>query len=155
MVKEFLSQKGVDFNEIDISRDPAGADELMSKTGRMAVPVTVIDGQTIVGFDRMRLEQLIGLAQVRDKRKPIFGALVADSGKGGGVVLGAYVGKVNPGSAAERIGLAAGDIITELNGEVIANASDLENALSKLVTGSSISVGLARDDKTISVEGTL
>ncbi len=155
MVKEFLSQKGVDFSEIDISRDPAGADELMSKTGRMAVPVTVIDGQTIVGFDLMRLEQLIGLARMREKRKPIFGALVADSGKRGGTVLGAYVGKVNPGSAAERIGLAAGDTITELNGEGIANASDLENALSTLVKGSSISVGLVRGDETISVEGTL
>jgi len=155
MVKEFLSQKGVDFREIDISRDQAAAEELMSKTGRMAVPVTVIDGQTIVGFDRMRLEQVIGLAQMREKRKPVFGASVADVGKGKGAVPGAYVGQVRPGSAAERIGLVAGDIITELNRQQIANAGDLENALSKLDRGSSISVVLVRGDKTVNLEGTL
>ena len=155
MVKEFLSQKGLDFREMDISRDQAAAEELMNKTGRMAVPVTVIDGQTIVGFDRMRMEQLIGLAQMREKKKPVFGASVADAGKGKGAVPGAYVGKVSPGSAAERIGLAAGDIITELNGQQIANASDLESVLSKLDKGSSISVVLVRVDKPFTKEGTL
>ena len=55
MVKEFLSQKGISFREVDVSRDPAAAQELLNKTGRSAVPVTVINGQTIVGFDRIRL----------------------------------------------------------------------------------------------------
>ena len=155
MVKEFLSQKGVSFRDVDVSRDQAAAQELVNKTGRMAVPVTVIDGQTIVGFDRMRLEQVIGLAQMREKRKPAFGASVADAGKGKGTVPGAYIGKVSPASPAEKMGLRQEDIIIELNKQPIASAADLENALSKLDKGSRIWVVFRRGDSAKSAEGVL
>lgn len=59
MVKEFLSQKGIGFREKDVSRDQLAAQELVSKTGQMGVPATVINGETIVGFDRARLEELV------------------------------------------------------------------------------------------------
>ena len=72
MVKEFLSQKGIGFREVDVSIDPAAAQELFNKTGRTAVPVTVIDNQIVVGFDRTRLEQIISLAQMSGSRKPTF-----------------------------------------------------------------------------------
>ena len=153
MVKEFLSQKGVLFRELDVSRDQAAAQELLNKTGQSAVPVTVIDGQTIVGFDRMRLEQFIGLAQMREKRKPAFGASVANAGKG--AVAGAYVGKVSPGSPAEKMGLKQEDVITEFNKQPIASAADLENALSKLDKGSRIWVVFRRGDSIKSAEGVL
>jgi glutaredoxin len=52
MVKEFLSQRGIGFKEYDVSRDPSAAQELVRSTGQMGVPVTVINGQAIVGFDR-------------------------------------------------------------------------------------------------------
>ena len=155
MLKEFLSQKGVLFRELDVSRDQAAAQELVNKTGRSAVPVTVIDGQTIVGFDRMRLEQFIGLAQMREKRKPAFGASVADAGNDKGAVAGAYVGKVSPDSPAEKMGLRQEDVITELNKQPIASAADLENALSKLDKGSRIWVVFHRGDSTKSAEGVL
>jgi len=155
MVKEFLSQKGVDFREVDVSIDQAAAQELVNKTGRTAVPVTVIDDQTVVGFDRMKLDQIIGLAQMRENKKPAFGASVADAGKDRGTAPGAYVGKVSHGSAAEGVGLEPGDVITELNGQSITNADDLEDALSKLDKGSSISVGFVRGDRAISADGTL
>jgi glutaredoxin len=58
-VKEFLRQKGVEFVEKDISQDPAALDELMA-TGFAATPVTIIDGDAVVGFNRTRLEQLLG-----------------------------------------------------------------------------------------------
>jgi len=58
MVKEFLSQRGVSFEERDVPQNPSYAQEL-SKTGQMGVPVTIINGQTVVGFDRSRLEQLL------------------------------------------------------------------------------------------------
>lgn len=154
-MKEFLSQKGVSFRELDVSRDQAAAQELMDKTGRMAVPVTVINGQAIVGFDRMRLEQSVGLAQMREKRKPLFGATVADAGKGKGVVPGAYVGKVSPGSVVEGMGLRQGDVITELNKQPIAGAADLENALSTLGKGDHIWLVFRRGDSIKSAEGTL
>ena len=96
MVKEFLAQKGIEFEERDVSRDRNAAQELVSKTGQMGVPVTVIDGQTVIGFDRARLEQITG-----HKQRPSLGALVANASKitarqGNGITVGAYIGKVKP-----------------------------------------------------------
>jgi S1-C subfamily serine protease len=73
--------------------------------------------------------------------------------QGTGITLGAYVGKVRVGSVAERIGLDSGDIITELNMRNIANASDLEHALSSLSKGSRLSIIFLRGNKKKAVEG--
>jgi len=59
-VKEFLSQKSIPFVERDVVRDPEALEEL-SRLGYMTTPVTVIDGEVVVGFDRKRLEALLGL----------------------------------------------------------------------------------------------
>lgn len=155
MVKEYLSQKGIGYQEIDVSRDPAAAQELVNRTGRRAVPVTVIDGQTIIGFNRAQLEQALATVQVA----PTFGASVADAGKiterQGSWVAGAYVGKVRAGSVAEEMGLMAGDIIIEMNRLHIASASDLEGALSRLQKGSRIVLVFLRGTQTLTAEGTL
>jgi len=158
MVKEFLSQKGIGFDERDVSRNPSYAQELVKTTGQMGVPVTLINGQVVVGFNRGRLEQL--LTQPQTRQRPSFGASVADASKitakqGSGITFGAYVGKVRPGSVAERVGLASGDIITELNMKRIANASELEHALSNLNRGSRFSLVFLRGNKTMTAEGIL
>ncbi len=59
-MKEFLSQKGIKFEERDVSRDEAALDELR-KRGLMTTPVTLIDGDAVVGFDRAKLARLLGL----------------------------------------------------------------------------------------------
>jgi glutaredoxin len=59
--KEFLSQKGVLFTEKNIREDPRALAELQS-LGYRATPVTVIDGEVVVGFDRGKLERLLGLS---------------------------------------------------------------------------------------------
>jgi glutaredoxin len=156
IVKEFLSQKGARFEERDVSRDPSYAQELVNSTGQIGVPVTVINGQIVVGFDRGRLEQLT--SQTRTGQRPPFGASIADASRVAatralGIVLGAYVGRVRPGSIAERICLAPGDVITELNVKPIANAGDLEDALSNLDSGSRFSVVFLRDNQTMTTEG--
>lgn len=58
-VKEFLSQKGVPFKERDVAQDPQALSE-PEALGVMTTPVTVIGEEVIVGFDRARLEQLLG-----------------------------------------------------------------------------------------------
>ena len=58
--KEFLSQKGVEFEERDVSKDEAALDELQ-KRGLMTTPVTLIDDDAVVGFDRAKLAKLLGL----------------------------------------------------------------------------------------------
>jgi glutaredoxin 3 len=158
MVKEFLSQKGIGFEERDVSRDPSAAQELVKSSGQMGVPVTVINGQVVVGFNRARLEQV--LAETRGVQRPSFGASIADASRitakqGSGITLGAYVGRVRPGSSAERAGLAPGDIITELNLQRIANAGDLERALANLNRGSRFSLVFLRGNQTMTTEGSL
>jgi len=41
--------------------DAMAREELVAKTGRMAVPVITVDDEVIVGFDRGRLKRLLGL----------------------------------------------------------------------------------------------
>ena len=155
MVKEFLSQKGVSYKEYDVSRDPNVARELVDRTGQMGVPVTIIDDQTIIGFNRPQLEQVLSQEQ-----RPSLGAAIADAGRitakvGAGITLGAYVGKVRTRSPAEKLGLVAGDIITEVNLQRIANADDMERTLSKMSKGSRISLVLLRGNKQLTTEGIL
>ena len=57
-VKEFLSQKGVEFVDRDITQDEEALTEL-GELGYMTTPVTVIDGEVVIGFDLERLEQLL------------------------------------------------------------------------------------------------
>ncbi len=97
MVKEFLSQRGITFQERDVSKNHSYAQELVRISGQMGVPVTVIHGQIVIGFNRPRLEQL--LDQVQAKPHPSFGTSVADASKitakqGSGIIFGAYVGKM-------------------------------------------------------------
>ena len=57
-VKEFLSQKGIEFTERDVTVDELAIAEL-EELGYLTTPVTVIDGEAVVGFDRERLDELL------------------------------------------------------------------------------------------------
>ncbi len=59
--KEFLSQKGIAFTDKNIREDPGALAELQ-ELGYRATPVTLIDAEVVVGFDRGRLERLLGLS---------------------------------------------------------------------------------------------
>jgi glutaredoxin len=45
----------------NVTEDPAARDELIAQTGRMAVPVIRVGDQVVVGFDRGRLQRLLGI----------------------------------------------------------------------------------------------
>jgi len=51
----------VQFVAKDIRADASALDELV-KGGFRSTPVTIIDGETVVGFDQGKLEKLLGLA---------------------------------------------------------------------------------------------
>ena len=57
--KEFLSSQGVPFEDVNVMTNADAREELVRLTGRMAVPVIVVDGQIVVGFDRARLQTLL------------------------------------------------------------------------------------------------
>jgi glutaredoxin len=57
-VKEFLRTQNVAFTDRDITTDDSALAEL-EKLGVMTTPVTVVDGQTVVGYDVNRLKSLL------------------------------------------------------------------------------------------------
>ena len=61
MAKEFLSSHGIEFTAKNVAEDTAARDELLTRTGRMAVPVIAVDDEVVVGFDRGRLQRLLGI----------------------------------------------------------------------------------------------
>lgn len=60
-VKKYLRQRDVRFREVDVSRDASAARDLARRTGQLTVPVVEIDGRTVVGFDKRKIDELLGL----------------------------------------------------------------------------------------------
>ncbi|HZD59221.1 MAG TPA: glutaredoxin domain-containing protein [Anaerolineae bacterium] len=57
LLKKFLLEKAVEYEEIDLAADPGKVNELVEVSGQLGVPVTVIDGrEVIIGYDRARLQ---------------------------------------------------------------------------------------------------
>jgi glutaredoxin 3 len=56
--KEYLSQKGIKFQERDIAQDPGALADL-KKLGYMTTPVIVIGSSVIVGFDAEKITQAV------------------------------------------------------------------------------------------------
>lgn len=60
-VKQFMKENGVNFQDIDVSRDQDAAQEMIKRSGQMGVPVVDIDGQLIVGFDKEKIKSSLGI----------------------------------------------------------------------------------------------
>jgi glutaredoxin len=56
-----LDANKVQYQEVDVAADKAARDEMVKMTGRMAVPVTTIDGQAVVGYDEKAIKEKLGL----------------------------------------------------------------------------------------------
>jgi glutaredoxin 3 len=149
MAKEFLSQKGVPYTEKDVSRDPKAASELQ-QLGQRGVPVIRVDGQIVVGFDSARLERLLAQATAEPgAERPRLGASIADTGHHAppGSPLGAYVGRVRPGSPAARAGIQPGDIIVALSGKPVDGAAVVEQIMSRLRAQHPVPVRIYRNGR--------
>ncbi len=53
-VKGLLQARGVEFSEINLSKDPQGRVELAGRTGMMTFPQVVVDGELLGGFNELR-----------------------------------------------------------------------------------------------------
>jgi glutaredoxin-like YruB-family protein len=60
-LKSYLRKNKIHFSDVDISRDPSMAEELVRKSGQQGVPQTEIDGEIIVGFDKKRINKLLNI----------------------------------------------------------------------------------------------
>jgi len=64
MAKSYFLERGLEFEDHDVSRDIDRAREMVKATGQRAVPVIMIDGRPIVGFRRKMIEDMLeGRAQ--------------------------------------------------------------------------------------------
>lgn len=60
-LKEFLKEKGVEFEDINVAQDAQAREEMISKSGQMGVPVADIDGEIVIGFDKGKISKLLGI----------------------------------------------------------------------------------------------
>ncbi len=61
MAKEFFKEKNVAFTDHDVAADSAKREEMMEISGQMGVPVIVIGNDLIVGFNKPKISELLGL----------------------------------------------------------------------------------------------
>ena len=59
-VEQYLTSRGIAYTYKDITLDSQAWQEFLELGGRVITPVTVIDGQVVVGFNRKRLGELLG-----------------------------------------------------------------------------------------------
>jgi glutaredoxin 3 len=57
--KDFLKEKGVEFEDVDVSQDQERAKEMVEKSGQMGVPVLDVNGTIIIGFDQPKIEEAL------------------------------------------------------------------------------------------------
>ena len=143
---EFLRKQGVPYREVDVSRDPQAAQEIMRRTGQTGVPVITDAQEAIVGFNLPKLQQMAA----RHKR-PGLGLRVKDAPDG----TGAYVGSLRPGSPAEQAGIQPDDVVEELSGVIVRNAADLERVGGQRRPGQPTSITIRRkgERKTLIIPG--
>jgi glutaredoxin len=59
VAKEFLSSQGIELTAKNVAEDTDAREELIGRTGRLAIPVITVDDEVVVGFDRGRLQRLL------------------------------------------------------------------------------------------------
>ncbi len=61
MAKDYFKDNNVEYTAFDVSVDSEKRKEMMDKSGQLGVPVILIDDQVVVGFNRPKLANLLGI----------------------------------------------------------------------------------------------
>lgn len=61
MAKEFFKKNNVSYEDFDVAVNMEKRKEMVEKSGQMGVPVILIDGEIIVGFDKPKISKLLGI----------------------------------------------------------------------------------------------
>lgn len=62
MSKEYFKANNVSYTEFNVASDMEKRQEMIDKSGQMGVPVVFIGDEMIVGFDKKRFDELLGVA---------------------------------------------------------------------------------------------
>lgn len=60
-IKRHFRENGITYREVDVSRDQKAAEEMVRRSGQQGVPQTEINGEMIVGFDKPKIDRLLGI----------------------------------------------------------------------------------------------
>jgi len=59
MAKEYFKSKNLEYKEYNVAEDAVRRQEMINKTGAMSVPVIVINGKIIIGFNKGRIDEAL------------------------------------------------------------------------------------------------
>jgi len=60
-LKQYLQEKNIQFEYIDVSQNKEAMEEMVKKSGQMGVPVVDINGEIVVGFDKEKIDKLLNI----------------------------------------------------------------------------------------------
>jgi glutaredoxin 3 len=63
MAKDFFKEKNVEFQDFDVASDQSKRQEMVQKSGQLGVPVIVIGNNIIVGFNKPKIVELLGITE--------------------------------------------------------------------------------------------
>jgi len=61
MAKEYLTEKGIEFTDIDVAENQEARTEMIKISGQMGVPVIQVENDVIIGFNKPVLNDLLGI----------------------------------------------------------------------------------------------
>ncbi|MBI3631306.1 MAG: NrdH-redoxin [Candidatus Staskawiczbacteria bacterium] len=61
-LKEYLTNLNIGFVDIDVSKDEKELKEMVRISNQMGVPVVDIDGEVVIGFDKVKIDKLLKIA---------------------------------------------------------------------------------------------
>jgi glutaredoxin len=61
MAKEYFKEKGLEYEDVDVSTNEAAQKEAIEKSGIMGVPIIDIDGQIVAGFDKPKINKILNI----------------------------------------------------------------------------------------------
>ena len=59
--KEFFAEHNIQYTEYDVTTDSVRRQEAVEKSGQMGVPVIFINGEMVIGFDKDKISELLGI----------------------------------------------------------------------------------------------
>lgn len=60
-IKRYFKETGIQYRELNVAADQKAAEEMVRRSGQQGVPQTDIEGQVVVGFDKARINTLLGI----------------------------------------------------------------------------------------------
>jgi S1-C subfamily serine protease len=134
--------------------------EMIRVSGQQGVPVTVANGDVILGFDQRKFAKLA--EKFAGPKRPPLGILAADAEeylskhpetaeKIPAGTKGVYVGKVRPNTVAARGGFKPGDVITSFAGKRVRTMAVLDQMVETLKAGDKATAKFIRDGENQSI----